>query len=398
VAALKNVKSKAKAYLIALVNRLPFSSLVIGSPRKSVLMNELLSYAEGFGYSLMIPETSIEEAPPLTIYPVVYYEFFPLYNRLQPTSYVIELPNGRVWGNKGAIITQRDEFISDLSMEFGEAKLDRSKHSIFNRLRLRKPERFHGAIAVISSPGMDVYAHWLCDVLPRLILLIKSGVLEQVDKILLNYSELDFQKETLAILGIPKEKILNCVDEIKFHLQADRLFVPSYPNAHGTVNPWVCREVKILFNSSEINSNHHKSPKRIYISRERALGRRMLNESEVFSFLEKEYKFVKVFSEDFSISEKAIIFSNAEIIVAPHGGGLTNIVFCSDGCKVVDIFPPGDFDTYFWSISNSNKLKYYYLFGEGEIPAKENQFMKRNANIRVDLNRLKETMELVEKT
>jgi capsular polysaccharide biosynthesis protein len=201
--------------------------------------------------------------------------------------------------------------------------------------------------------------------------------------------------ETLAILGIPEEKILNCIDDIEFHLQADRLFVPSYPNAHGTVNPWVCNEVKMLFNAAALKKDHHNSPKRIYLSRERSLGRKMLNEFEVFSFLEKEYHFIKVFSEDFSISEKAVMFSQADIIVAPHGGGLTNIVFCSDGCKVVDIFPPGDFDTFFWSISNSNNLKYYYLFGEGKMPTNENQFTKRNIDIKVDLNRLKETMQLV---
>lgn len=392
---MKNIKLKAKAHLLALVNKLPFSSLVIGSPRKSVLMNELIVSSEGIVYSMIVPEVLIHEKPPLTIDQAIYYEFAPLYERIQPESYVVEIPNGRVWGNKGAIITQKDEFISDLSMEFGLAKFDRSKHSIFNRLQLRKPKQFNGAIAVVASPGVDVYAHWLCDVLPRLLLLINSGVIGQVDKILLNYRRLDFQRETFAILGIPEEKILNCVDDIEFHFQSVRLFVPSYPNAHGTVNPWVCNALKSLFNSKELKDNHPKSPKRLYVSRERAVGRKILNESEVFSFLEKEYHFIKVFSEDFSISEKAFMFSQAEIIVAPHGGGLTNILFCSDGCKVVDIFPPGDFDTFFWSISNSNKLKYYYLFGEGTVPTKENPFTRRNIDIDVDLNRLKETMQLV---
>jgi capsular polysaccharide biosynthesis protein len=38
-----------------------------------------------------------------------------------------------------------------------------------------------------------------------------------------------------------------------------------------------------------------------------------------------------------SLSQQVEAFSNAEIILGPHGAGLTNIMFCNQGTKVIEI-------------------------------------------------------------
>jgi capsular polysaccharide biosynthesis protein len=38
-----------------------------------------------------------------------------------------------------------------------------------------------------------------------------------------------------------------------------------------------------------------------------------------------------------SLSQQVEAFSNAEIILGPHGAGLTNIMFCNPGTKVIEI-------------------------------------------------------------
>ena len=383
----QNWKQAVKAGLIKCVNQLPVSSLSIGSPRKISFVQE-----EDFETIILKEPVTITENPPGTIDKNVFFKFPPLYKRTQPRQYILKLQQARVWGNNGAILASNDRFIADVSKEFGPAKFDPAKHSVFNRVKLKKPIRFNGSLAVIASPGSNVYAHWFCDVLPRLVLLQKSSVLEKVDKILLNYSQLDFQKESLANMGIPEEKLLNCIEDINFHLIADTLYVPSYPNEHGTVNPWVCEEVKQIFKASDLKGSNNK---RIYISRSKAKGRGVVNEEEIVDFLEKEFGFKKLLTEDLSMTEKVHLFKQAECIVAPHGGGITNILFCSAGCKIVDIFPPGDFDTFFWSIANSNRLEYYYFFGKGEMPTWENDFMRRNSDIEVDMNKFKDLMNLL---
>jgi len=387
--ALKSLKQTIKAAVIQFANVLPVSSLTVGSPRRISFVEK-----ENFEKMIMQEPVALTEEPPGSIDKEVFFKFPPLYNRTQPRQYILKLENGRLWGNNGAVIASNDRFIADVSKEFGPAKFDPSKHSVFNRVKLRKPQKFNGSIAVIASPGSNVYAHWFCDILPRIILLKKAGILDKVDKILINYSKLDFQQESLAMLAVPEEKLINCIEDLNFHLEADTVYVSSYPNEHGTVNPWVCNEVKVLYKtiaSGAKDFNH----KRLYISRRKAVGRRLINEEALIDYLQQEYGFVKVFTEDFTMAEKVKMFQKAECIVAPHGGGMTNILFCEAGCKVVDIFPPGDFDTFFWSISNSNKLEYYYFFGKGELPTPDNDFVSRNADIDIDMSKFKDLMNLL---
>ncbi|MDT9338046.1 glycosyltransferase 61 family protein, partial [Trichodesmium erythraeum 21-75] len=43
---------------------------------------------------------------------------------------------------------------------------------------------------------------------------------------------------------------------------------------------------------------------------------------------------------------------------APHGAGLTNIVFCNPGTKVVELFS-SHVKPYYWSLCNCCNLEYY---------------------------------------
>lgn len=43
---------------------------------------------------------------------------------------------------------------------------------------------------------------------------------------------------------------------------------------------------------------------------------------------------------------KRDLFANAKIVIAPHGAGLTNLIFCKPGTKVLEIFQSHEDDTY----------------------------------------------------
>ncbi|HVF96943.1 MAG TPA: glycosyltransferase family 61 protein [Flavisolibacter sp.] len=337
-------------------------------------------------YKTVRNATNIIETPPITIDGEVFFKYEEFYRRTEPEQFILTLKNGRVWGRNGAVITSDDVFVKDVSQEFGPAKFDASLHSIWRRLKLKKSLEVDGKVAVIASPGGNVYAHWLCDITPRLLLLKNEGLLDTVDKIVMSFSWLDWQVETLDRLGIDKSKIINTIDDPEFHLTAETLYVPSYPNQHGTVNGWVCEAVRNIY--VDANSPSLKS-ERLYISRAKAKGRQLENEDEVFGFLETEYGFKKIFAEDHTTPEKARLFFDAECIIGPHGGGFTNLLFCSPDCKVVDIFPPSlsDFTTYFWVLANANSLQYAYFFGNGEMPTKQKNIASRNQDIDVNMKR-----------
>ena len=80
-----------------------------------------------------------------------------------------------------------------------------------------------------------------------------------------------------------------------------------------------------------------QTPKRIFLTRKNT-NHRNFNENEVFSILEP-LGFVKVAPEEYTFEEQMALFNHAEWIVGGSGAAFTNVIFCSDGCKIV-IFRP----------------------------------------------------------
>ena len=48
-------------------------------------------------------------------------------------------------------------------------------------------------------------------------------------------------------------------------------------------------------------------------------------------------------TKNMSIFEQIDIFSSAQIIIGPTGSALTNIIFCSEGTKIIEIIPKYNF-------------------------------------------------------
>jgi capsular polysaccharide biosynthesis protein len=83
------------------------------------------------------------------------------------------------------------------------------------------------------------------------------------------------------------------------------------------------------------------APRRIYVSRDDARLRRVLNESEILPLL-NEAEFEPVALSRLPIGRQVSLFRHAEAVVAPHGAGLAHIAWCRPGTKVVEFFPDPD--------------------------------------------------------
>jgi len=59
------------------------------------------------------------------------------------------------------------------------------------------------------------------------------------------------------------------------------------------------------------------------------------------------------------------LFSEASVVIAPHGAGLTNIVFCQPGAIIIELLAPGYLVPYYWILASEAQLNYFYLIGEG---------------------------------
>ncbi|MBC7923139.1 MAG: glycosyltransferase family 61 protein, partial [Ferruginibacter sp.] len=133
--------------------------------------------------------------------------------------------------------------------------------------------------------------------------------------------------------------------------------------------------------------------KRLYVSRRHAPNRRVVNEEAVVRLL-TSLGFEVVTTETMSVVEQASRFADAGCVVAPHGAGLTNLVFCSPGTKVVDVFSPHWVNPCYWVLSRQAGLEYHYLIGEGPRPAEYHDPVLKGEDIVVNLGALASLLEM----
>ncbi len=304
----------------------------------------------------------------------------------QDKAFVIRLVNGRAWGDtiNGAVITSSNQLVRNASWGNPELSFDSSN--------LHSPLEIDGTVAFLAhhsaAPG---YYHWMTQVIPQMGLLQCCGFnLETIDKFaLIKNFQSPFRKETLDILGIPQSKIIELL--LNPHIKARSLLVPS---SLPIIPPqkWACNFIRNTFLNHKFECSNQA--KRIYITRQKTSRRRIVNDHELIAFLEN-FGFKTISLESLSVLEQATLFSKAEIVVAPHGAGLTNLVFCSPDTKVIEIFAQDFTPPMFQMISSYYALDYYYLISEGvENLQADNKL--RDMHINVDLNLLLELMKVAQ--
>jgi capsular polysaccharide biosynthesis protein len=117
----------------------------------------------------------------------------------------------------------------------------------------------------------------------------------------------------------------------------------------------------------------------------------LLNEEELCDELQ-ECGFTRVHCEDLTAREQRKLFSEAEMIIAPHGAALTNLVFCQLGTRVVELFPPGYVDPSMWPLISHSDLRHYYLVGHGH-PAYSESNSARNQDFTVSVAAVRRFVE-----
>ena len=300
-------------------------------------------------------------------------------------TFIAIVPEARAWGDElnSAVITSDNKVLTDISS--GTPELIMSSYKLFPAHKL------NGTIAFLSVKfGGGGYYHWMFDIVARISLLYQTSIdISTIDKFVVNKFQTKFHKETIKDLGIPENKIVESCNYP--HIQANRLIVPSIPvNSGFRIAKWTCKSLKNIF-LSKPTSRQSLYPERIYISRNQVSKRRVINENEVVSLLEK-FGFKIIFLESMSIREQALYLANTKVVVAPHGAGLSNLVFCSSGTKVIEFFAPEYILVCYWLISNICGLEHYHLIGDKF----DNDFCSKPAhkNILVNLKKLLDLMKM----
>lgn len=376
---------KAKSIFSAITHALGLDSKYIGSPKGIKQTKDWCATNNAF-YRAFTHTNNVDAAKAPVTSDAKSGDIFSLsaLAREQQT-FVATLSKGRVWGANGAVITDDDYLLEDVSREFGRyGGVFGKEHSVFGRLKLGKPTYYDCNVAVLSTVGCNNYYHWMIDVLPRIAILEEAGVKDSIDLFVIDYTGLPFQTESLQKAGILPEKIIRSNDYWKFHIQVKQLFVPSLSSTLSSVNGWQVNWLRNIFADGMKKADNRSS--KIYISRKKAGNRKLLNESELITHLQSS-GYIVHYPEDHSIEENAAVFASAATIVSLHGAGNTNWLFAAKGTKIVEIFPPKQVYPNYWYIAALLDHRYAYIINEGErLQAGEDPVMnKSNEDSRVSV-------------
>lgn len=225
------------------------------------------------------------------------------------------------------------------------------------------------------------YFHWFGDVLHKYY-----SIKHKNYKLLLpfRYSRIDFITESAKYLDIQ----LYFIEPNKIVKCRNLIVVPT-SFISGNYYESIFKDLK---KSLKFKKTKNSSERIIYISRSKTQRRKVENETEIVNVIQK-FNGKIVCLENFSWLEQLHLFSNSELIISPHGGGLTNMIFMNSNSKVLEFRHPKSYiQNMFFSMASALELDYYY------IKCRSNSEDSHSGDIIVPPKKLKSTIKKILKT
>lgn len=176
----------------------------------------------------------------------------------------------------------------------------------------------------ITERVYDNHSHWLTAHLPKLKLLSGRGALGDVA---LPRELTPAMEESIRMLGLDPDAFLR-VDRLET-LSVGALTILGTDR----FRPELLRPVRDAMAPPLPPAQRRR---RVYISRAGARIRRLLNEDEIWPQLEAA-GFERVRMEALDFREQVRLMRETAVLAAPHGAGLTNMMFCAEGADIVEI-------------------------------------------------------------
>jgi capsular polysaccharide biosynthesis protein len=185
------------------------------------------------------------------------------------------------------------------------------------------------------------FCHWLVDWLPRLAFL-GAQCRRSNCYVITTPITTAFQRESLEMCGFDMARVIQ-VKNFQA-VRARNLLITSdirrVPHPAFKAAPWAIAYLQSTIGRAALVQSNiltTESPKKIFISRADASGRRITNENELYGVL-RAAGYVRIVLSDLSFADQVALFSRATHVVAMHGAGLSHVVFFAGYATVLEIF------------------------------------------------------------
>jgi hypothetical protein len=325
-------KSKFTARSVRYILSDQAARLVPALQRRWLLPVESQPIAEAAFEDTPLPSAIVDEALPALYDALRIAQTRPL----QLTDHIYSLRDATVTGWAGAMI--KDGLLLTVRPQHNwVAALRAHPH----RLRtLAHGRAWFNLMAPIPAKG-HIF-HWLFNAMVPLLAHLESGAHAADLGLIVNAVPSEIQTRSIDYLkaryGIEHVAPVGQREAVTVpHLQA-AIPLPHIPRA--LQSPLGLAKLGD-FGSFIAGSVGEGAGRRVYVSRDDAKLRRVLNESSFMPKLEA-LGFERAALGELSIARQVALFRQAEVVVAPHGAGLAHIAWCAPGTKIVEFFPSPD--------------------------------------------------------
>ncbi len=275
----------------------------------------------------------------------------------QKPLYTVRLSRVTLLGNSGALVKNGKVIVE----------------SAFDQIRLAISPAYRSPAVMFKRRKAGLYTsifhlpwaetsnfHWFYDCLPRLYTLLQQ--IKEPINLVVNQDLPAFQLETLQFILKDYPHISIVYQGKKEKWEIEQFIFPGFVTNHSSgflpagIAQFLREKIWLGYQVQPQNART-----RIYISRSKARKRRILNEDLLTPGL-INLGFQVVHAEDLTYAQQVQLFYNAELIVAPHGAGLTNILF-SKQCHVLELHPADMIKPHYFLAAKALSFPYNYVIG-----------------------------------
>lgn len=197
---------------------------------------------------------------------------------------------------------------------------------IYKNYRQKKLNDSSNFLLIFDHWSKINYYHWMCDSLPRLIILKRLKTNYNFNIIIPDDTS-SYVKDSLIALGLIPF-YFNATE----YLKISNLYHINYLANSGFSHPAINELVTDLKKNCLPNTKR----KKYYLSRNQTIIRSISNEQDLINLIDK-YGFEIIQTENKTLNEQIQLFSECDILISPHGAGLTNMLFMPKGSKIIEI-------------------------------------------------------------
>jgi capsular polysaccharide biosynthesis protein len=236
-----------------------------------------------------------------------------------------------------------------------------ASHPIFRRRHFPRAKPLAGTYATITYPSSFAWYHWLTESLPRLQLI--QPWLEALDGLFIPADTEPQLQQSLVAMGVRRDQLIPL--GLGDHCKPECLLIPHYC-AGLNIPTWVPNYLQESLGLSRHDSSLQQ--RKLYISRTDASKRRLTNENQLLPRLQTA-GFEIILLRNSSFLHQVNLFHEAAWVIAPHGAGLANVLYCKPGVRVMEITPSPTIEPHlFHSITACVDGNYWWLPGRPSDP------------------------------